>query len=166
MASFVTRYQKMARVPGFRAGKTPASVIRQRFAAELKQEAVESLVPKYFRLEAEKQSLVPISQPRITDFHFEEGEPLRFKAVFEVMPKIELAGYDDLKADKSEINVTDEEVQAELENIRQDRATYSSVEEERGLADGDFAQVSFTGTPSAPSPSCTLLKKSREAELR
>lgn len=145
--AFVARYQKMARVPGFRRGKTPASLVRRRFADELKQEVVESLVPKYFREEVQKQGLAPISQPRITDFHFEDGEPLRFKAVFEIMPNIELAPYDDLKAEKGEISVSGEEIESELQALRENQASYSSIEEDRGLEDGDFAEVSFTGTP-------------------
>jgi len=147
LASFVSRYQKMARVPGFRRGKTPASLVRRRFADELKQEVVESLVPKYFREEVQKRGMAPISQPRITDFHFEEGEPLRFKAVFEVMPDIEVSGYNDLKAEKGDVSVTDDEVERELQTLRENQATYNSIEEDRGLADGDYAQVSFTGTP-------------------
>lgn len=147
LESFVSRYQKLARVPGFRRGKTPASLVRRRFATELKQEVVESLVPKYFREEVQKLGLAPISQPRIIDFHFEDEEPLRFKAVFEVMPHIELAAYDDLKAEKGTIAVAADEVERELEALRENQATYNSVEEDRGLADGDFAQASFTGTP-------------------
>ena len=91
--------------------------------------------------------MAPISQPRITDFHFEEGAPPRFKAVFEVMPNIEVAPYNDLKAEKSVIAVADDEVERELQALRENQATYNSVEEDRGLQDGDFAQVSFTGTP-------------------
>ncbi|HET9743330.1 MAG TPA: trigger factor [Terriglobales bacterium] len=147
LASFVARYQKMARVPGFRPGKTPASVVRRRFANELKQEVVESLIPKFFREEVQKQGFQPVSQPRITDFHFEEGEPLRFKAVFEVLPKIELADYDDLRSEKRPVAVTQEEVERELESLRENQASYTTVEEGRGLQDGDFAEVSFTGTP-------------------
>lgn len=145
--SVVVRYQKMARVPGFRRGKTPASLVRRRFADELKQEVVESLVPKYFREEVQKLGLAPISQPRIIDFHFEDGEPLRFKAVFEVMPTIEVAPYDDLQAEKSHIAVAEDEVEGELRSLRENQASYTSVEEDRGLEDGDFAQASFTGTP-------------------
>jgi trigger factor len=147
LESFVARYQKMARVPGFRRGKTPPSLVRRRFADELKQEVVESLVPKYFREEVQRQGLAPISQPRIVDFHFEDGEPLRFKAVFEVMPAIEVAPYSDLKAEKSNIAVTEDEVERELQSLRERQASYNSVEEDRGLQDGDFAQASFTGTP-------------------
>jgi trigger factor len=137
----------MARVPGFRRGKTPASVIRRRFADELKQEVVESLVPKYFREEVGKLGFQPISQPRITDFHFEESEPLRFKAVFEILPAINLASYSDLKSEKQDVGVTDEEVERELNSLREHQASYTSVEEDRGLQDGDFAEASFTGTP-------------------
>lgn len=147
LESFVARYQKMARVPGFRRGKTPASLVRRRFADELKQEVVESLVPKYFREEVQKLGFTPISQPRISDFHFEDGDPLRFKAVFEVMPNIDVAPYSDLKAEKGDVSVNEDEVERELEALRENQATYNPVEEERGLQDGDFAQASFTGTP-------------------
>ena len=147
LESFVARYQKMARVPGFRRGKTPASLVRRRFADELKQEVVESLVPKYFREQVEKLGFAPISQPKITDFHFEDSEPLRFKATFEVMPTIEVAPYSDLRAEKGEVSVSEDEVVRELEALRESQATYNSIEEDRGLQDGDFAQASFTGTP-------------------
>ena len=147
LESFVARYQKMARVPGFRRGKTPASLVRRRFADELKQEVVESLVPKYFRDEVQKLGFTPISQPKITDFHFDDGEPLRFKAVFEIMPNIEVAPYSDLKAERGDVWVSEDEVERELQALRENQATYNSVEEERGLQDGDFAQASFTGTP-------------------
>jgi trigger factor len=145
--SFIVRYQKMARVPGFRRGKTPASIVRRRFGDELRQEVVESLVPKYFREEVQKQGLQPISQPQITDFHFEDGDPLRFKARFEVLPKIELAPYTDLSAEKADISVSEEEIEQELQSVREHQATYNTVEEGRGLQDGDFAEASFTGTP-------------------
>lgn len=147
LESFVARYQKMARVPGFRRGKTPASLVRRRFADELKQEVVESLVPKYFREEVQKLGFAPISQPRITDFHFEDSEPLRFKAVFEIMPEIEVAPYADLTAEKGDVSVGEEEVERELQALRENQATYASVEEDRSLQEGDFAQASFTGTP-------------------
>jgi trigger factor len=147
LETFVARYQKMARVPGFRRGKTPASVIRRRFADELKQEVVESLVPKYFREEVQKLGFQPISQPRVTDFHFEQSEPLRFKAVFEILPAIELAPYNDLKSENQLVGVTDEEVESELNSLREHQASYIPVEEDRGLQDGDYAEASLSGTP-------------------
>jgi len=124
----------------------PASIIRQRFGDGLKNDVVEALVPKYFRREAEKQGLIPVSQPRITDLHMHDGEPLRFKASFEVLPEIQVEGYKELRADKPEIIVSDEEVEAALNNVREQHASYTAVEG-RALAEGDFAQASMDGKP-------------------
>ena len=92
----LARYQKLARVPGFRKGKVPASIVRQRFADDIKSEIVEALVPRYFREEAQKQNLQPVSQPRVTDLHLHQGEPLTFKASFEMLPDFKVAAYDDI----------------------------------------------------------------------
>ena len=145
--NLVSRYTKLARIPGFRKGKVPASIVRQRFAEEIKSEVVDALVPRYFREEAKKQNLAPVSQPRVTDLHLHEGEPLRFKAVFEILPEFKVSPYDDIKVTTIDTNVTDEEVETSLKNLRDQHATYTAVEEERPLADGDFAVVSFKGTP-------------------
>ena len=142
----IQKYQKVARLPGFRAGHVPASIIKQRFGEEVKSDVVEALVPKYFRREAEKQGLMPVSQPRVTDLHIHDSEPLRFKASFEVMPEIAVEGYKQLRADKPEIAVNDEEVEQALDNVREQHATFTSVEG-RPLAEGDFAQASLDGRP-------------------
>jgi trigger factor len=142
----IQKYQKVARLPGFRAGHVPASIIKQRFGEEVKSDVVEALVPKYFRREAEKQGLMPVSQPRVTDLHIHDSEPLRFKASFEVMPEIPVEGYKELRADKPEIVVNEEEVEQALHNVREQHATFTSVEG-RALADGDFAQASLDGRP-------------------
>jgi trigger factor len=102
------------------------------------------LIPRYFRKAAEKQGLIPVSQPQVTDLHIHDGEPLRFKATFEVLPEVPVQGYKELRADKPEITVTDEDVEKALENVREQHATFTSVEG-RPLADGDFAQASFDG---------------------
>ncbi len=142
----IQRYQKSARLPGFRTGHVPASIIRQRFGDGLKNDVIEALAPRHFRKEAEKQGLIPVSQPRITDLHMHDGEPLTFKASFEVLPEIQVEGYKDLRADKPEITVTDEEVEQALANVREQHATYTTVEG-RTLAEGDFAQASMDGKP-------------------
>jgi trigger factor len=142
----IQRYQKSARLPGFRAGHVPASIIRQRFGDGLKNDVIEALIPKYFRREAEKQGLIPVSQPRVTDLQMKDGEPLTFKASFEVLPEIQVEGYTDLRADKPEIAVTDEEVEQALTSLREQHATYTTVEG-RALAEGDFAQASMDGKP-------------------
>ncbi|MFZ0299102.1 MAG: trigger factor [Candidatus Sulfotelmatobacter sp.] len=142
----IQRYQKSARLPGFRAGHVPASIIKQRFGDGLKNDVAEALIPKYFRREAEKQGLIPVSQPRVTDLHMHDGEPLTFKATFEVLPEIQVEGYKDLRADKPEIAVTDEEIEQALNSVREQHATYTTVEG-HPLAEGDFAQASMDGKP-------------------
>jgi len=144
--ALIRKYQKLARLPGFRKGHAPASIIRQRFSEDIKSEVVEALVPRYFRQEADRQGLVPVSQPRVTDLHIHEGEPLRFKASFEVLPEVKVEGYKELRADKPEIAVADEEVQHSIDHIREQQATYSAIEG-RAAADGDFAQVALDGRP-------------------
>jgi trigger factor len=144
--TIVQKYQKVARLPGFRTGHVPASIIRQRFKEDLKSDVVEALVPKYFRKEADRLGLYPVSQPRVTDLHIHDGEPMRFKASFEILPEIKVEGYKELRADHPEIVVKDEEVEEALNSVREQHATFTSVEG-RSLADGDFAQASMDGKP-------------------
>jgi trigger factor len=142
----VQKFQRMARLPGFRKGKVPASVVRQRFAEDIKTEVVEQLIPRYFRQETEKQGLHPVSQPRVTDLHIHDGEPLTFNAKFEVLPDFEVQGYQEIRIEKPDTAVSDEEVQKTLDHLREQSAAYNPVEG-RPLQDGDFAQVAFKGTP-------------------
>jgi len=144
--ALIAKYQKVARLPGFRAGHVPATIIRQRFKEDLKSDVVESLVPRYFRKEAERLGMVPVSQPRVTDLHIHDGEPLRFKASFEIMPEINVEGYKELRTDHAEIVVKDEEVEEALTNIREQHATFTTVEGST-LSDGDYAQASMDGRP-------------------
>ena len=144
--SLIQRYQKLARLPGFRRGHVPASIIRQRFAEDLKSEVVEALVPRHFRRETEKLGVFPVSQPRVSDLHIHEGEPLRFKASFEVMPEIKVEGYKELRAEKPAITVTDDEVEQSLQELLEQHATFTVVEG-RALQDGDYAQASLDGKP-------------------
>jgi len=144
--ALIQKYQKLARLPGFRRGHVPASIIKQRFSEDIKSEVVDALVPRYFRQETDKQGLIPVSQPRVSDLHIHDGEPLRFKASFEVMPEIKVEGYKELRVEKPAITVTDEDVEQSLKSLQEQHATFTAVEG-RPLADGDFAQVSLDGQP-------------------
>ena len=146
--SLIQKYQKMARIPGFRRGHVPASIIRQRFSEEIKTDVVEALIPRYFRQEAQRLGVHPVSQPRVTDLHLHDGEPLRFKAAFEVLPEIKVQGYKELRSEKAEVTVSDSDVEQALNDLRERHATFETVEG-RTLADGDFAQVSLDGLPKS-----------------
>ena len=144
--SAVARFQKHARIPGFRNGKVPATIIRSKYADEIKSEVVEHLVPPAFREETKKQNLVPVGQPRVTELELEEEKPLRFKAVFEVLPPFDVTGYKEIKVAHETVEVSDEEVQKAIDALREQNSTYVNVDEDRGLADGDFASVAFKST--------------------
>jgi trigger factor len=144
--SAVARFQKHARIPGFRNGKVPTTIIRSKFADDIKSEIVEHLVPAAFREETEKQNLIPIGQPRVVELELEEEKPLRFKAIFEVLPPFDVTGYKEIKAAHEAIEVSDEDVQKTLDSLREQNSTYINVDEDRGLADGDYASVAFKST--------------------
>ena len=144
--SLIQKYQKMARLPGFRRGHVPPSIIKQRFSEEIKTDVVEALIPRYFRQETERLGMHPVSQPRVTDLHLHDGEPLRFKAAFEVLPEVKVEGYKELRAEKPEITVTDADVEQALNDLREQQASFNNIEG-RALAEADFAQVSLDGTP-------------------
>jgi trigger factor len=139
------RYKKMARIPGFRSGKVPESLIRGRFAEQIRQDVMEAVLPEHFRTAIAAQQLKPISQPQVTKIELEDGKPLHFKAAFEVLPDFSIDGYKDVKVEKPSTELTEAEVDAELARIRDSRSTMEPVTDERPLAEGDFAQITFTG---------------------
>ena len=85
--------QDRAKLPGFRPGKAPASLIRRNFSGDIRQQVLEHLVPRFFDEKAKEESLRVVGTPTISDVHFHDGEPIRFKAHFEVFPEFEPAGY-------------------------------------------------------------------------
>jgi trigger factor len=146
MRTTVKRYQKQARIPGFRAGKVPESLVRARFAERIRQEVLEAVMPQHFQKAITEGNFRLVSQPQVVDMTMEDGKPLSFKAEFEVMPEFSVEGYQDVKVDKPSAAFTDDEFATEVERVRDSRSTMEPVEEERPLVDGDWAQISFTGS--------------------
>lgn len=146
MRSTVKRYQKQARLPGFRSGKVPESLIRTRFAERIRQEVLEAVMPQHFQQAIAAGNYRLVSQPQVVDMKMEDDQPLWFKASFEVMPEFSVDGYQDVKVEKPSAQFTDEEFATEVERVRDSRSTMEPVEEDRALADGDWAQITFSGT--------------------
>ena len=143
--------QKKVRIPGFRPGKAPAGIIRTRFAGELRRDVLESLVPKALNKRLEEEHLAYVGTPNILDVHFEKGEPLRFKAQFEVAPEIELGEYRGITINYSEPEVTDADVEERLNHIRDSRAEYiKSIHVP--VEDGDYAVISLESIAGAAEP--------------
>lgn len=164
----IRRYTKLARIPGFRAGKVPESLIKSRFSKEVRQEVLESLVSDKFRQALESQHLQPVSQPQVSELQLVEGQPLRFKATFEVAPEISIDGYDGVSVQRPDTAVTEDEFQHELDAVLDHHATVEPVEEDRPLADGDWAEISFKGNIQALAQTVTeegIQNKSTEPEL-
>ena len=130
-ATVVKQYRRMARIPGFRAGKVPESVIRRKFADQIQQDVLEQILPPHFRAEIEKLGVQPVSQPQVTSMHLVDGEPMRFQAAFEVLPAIDIAGYDQVKVDRPNTTLDDAEFETELTHLRDSHAIMEPVEEDR-----------------------------------
>jgi len=141
----VKKYQKLARIPGFRVGKVPESVIKSRFSKEVRQEVLEELVSDKFRQAIEEQKLAPVSQPQLTNLMLADGAPLQFKAAFEIKPEIDITGYDTTTVAKPDVTLTDAEYSAELQRVLDQHGTVEPVEEDRALVDGDWAEIEFKG---------------------
>lgn len=139
------QYRKYAKIPGFRAGKVPESIVRRKFATEIRKEVIDTLLPERFNQGVRDLNIQPVGQPQVTEMAVEDGAPLHVKAIFEYIPDFSLEGYRDVTVDKPSVAVTDEEFEQELEQIRDSRGTMEPVEEDRPLQDGDFAQISYHG---------------------
>lgn len=138
----VEKVRAKAHIQGFRPGKAPASIIRSKFMSDIRQEALENLVPQYLEKECEKENLRVVSRPNIKDLHFHEGEAVHFKAEFEVAPEIELKEVRGLKVTYAEPLVEDKDVDERLDAIRESRAQFVNVDP-RPAADGDHCLVSL-----------------------
>lgn len=138
----VAKVQQRAKLKGFRPGKAPAGIIRQTFAGEIREQVLETLIPKYLQIRMEAEDLKWVGKPDITDVHLVPGEPLRFKAEFEVVPQIELQDYKGLSVPYHDPQITDEDVSQRIEELRHQKAEFVN-EDPRPLADGDFAVLSL-----------------------
>jgi len=134
------KIQARAHLPGFRPGKAPLSMIRSRFGGEIRQDALENLLPKHFRKAADAEKLDVVGTPSITDIQFEPGQDVKFKAEFEVAPEFELGEYRGVTIPYSQPEVTDADVEQRLEDLRKQKAEYVNLDP-RPAENGDVALV-------------------------
>ena len=133
------RYASQARLPGFRPGKAPAAMVRKRFATEIRQDTLQTLVQEAYQQVMAQEKLEPITQPHIHDLKFEAGEPLTFTFHFEVRPEITLEKVEGFSVERPSTDVTDEMVQQQLDALRDQKASWAPVEEKP--APGDMVTV-------------------------
>ncbi len=134
-------FSRHAKLPGFRPGKVPLSVVRTRFAKEIQDEVMSRLLPRSFRDAIADKGIEPVGDPQLQQIDpFIEGAPVKYKAEFEIKPQIELREYRGIEIDDPKIEVGDTDIESMIERLR-DQASSYRVESERGLQDGDFAMV-------------------------
>jgi len=150
------RYASSVRLPGFRPGKAPPTMVRKKFAEAIRQEALEALVRDAYKEVVEKQDLKVASQPHVHDLKFEEGKPLTFELHFELRPTLDLARISGFRVTKRAVTVTSDNVQEQLEAIRDQRAAWAPVEEKP--MPGDMVNVEIsTGDASSEAKSYPLV---------
>ncbi len=138
---------KKARLPGFRPGKTPPAVVKNRFKSEIFSETAEALVNKIVFDELEGRGLKPLAAPQVEELKIEEGEPMTFRAVFEILPLIELPDWKGLRVSVKGASVSDEDVDKQLDRLREEAARFDPVED-RPARKGDHVVVDLVWTPS------------------
>jgi trigger factor len=141
------QYARKLKIPGFRPGKIPPAVIKQRFRQQVLEEAAEALVNRFVHEELEGRGLRPLAVPRVTDLKIEENQPLTFRAVFETLPLVELPEYKGLQAKARRASVGEEDLARELERLREEAARFDPVEGRPSQA-GDFVLVDLLWKPA------------------
>ncbi len=143
----VRRLSRSVKLPGFRKGKIPKDVIRQRFRENVLEQAIQDLVPKAVNEALKQRELYPIDDPRVSNLESKLGEPLRFRATFEVIPRIEVRDYKGIEATEQKTRVTDEQIDAGIEHLREQNARFDPIEG-RGAKDHDIVLGDLVETPS------------------
>ena len=136
------RYASTVRLPGFRPGKAPAAVVKKKFGEAIRQEALESLVREAYQEVVEKQELKIASQPHVHDLKFEEGKPLTFELHLEVRPTVELPRTSGFKVERPSSAVTPDQVTAQLDQLRDNKATLTPVNDKP--LPGDLVNVKIS----------------------
>jgi trigger factor len=148
-----SKYARTVRIPGFRPGHAPAALVRQRFRDDIRNEVVQSLLPKFFENAVKEQKWSVVGQPRFEGLQYEEDRPLTCKATFEIYPEIELPQYKELEVEEETPQVTEADMGQAIEEARERAATFEVVSD-RPAADADYLTLNFKGydvkAPASP----------------
>lgn len=139
------KYAGQARLPGFRPGKAPPSMVQKRFAGAIRQEAIETLLQEAYQKVLETEKISPASQPRVEHLHVHDGEPLTFELHLEVRPEIELARTQGFRVKREVQPVSDEQVREQIEHLREQRATWTPIEDKPMPGDMVAVTISTSG---------------------
>lgn len=141
MEEVVGEFRNRMSVPGFRKGKAPLELIEARLGSGLDVEFLQRVMPRVYEEALEQVKLLPISEPTFEEIRFKRGEPLSFKATFEVRPEITISGHRGLELEKTEFDVNEEDVDMAMEGLRRTNPEYLSVERE--AREGDLLIIDY-----------------------
>ena len=144
------RVQKQARLPGFRKGHVPRSLVKVHFADDVRREVAQHLIPDVYRQALSEVRLDPVGEPDLQDVRFEEGAPLTFTAVVEIKPDIALGDVKGVEVEHTAAPVTGSDVDATLDRMREQQAEFRNVE--RAATPGDLVIVDYTLTIDGEQP--------------
>src|SRR5687767_6734983 len=142
-------YSRAARVPGFRPGKVPAKVVRQRFRDQILHDVAHGLIPRAVDEALRERGVEPVDTPDIRDVVVEEGQPLKFTATFETVPPIDPGDYSGITLRQKSVHIDDAAVDQALEQLRDRAARYEPVED-RGIDTGDSVLMDLVRTAAGP----------------
>ena len=148
----LTAFIKNAMVPGFRKGKTPLPIIKQKFQTEISQETQQACFHKLYPEALKEASVEPLSLQDVTELSFSPETGFAFTALVEVRPVFDLPKYKKLAIKPGDLSVSDDQVTAELENYRRAFAKYEDAMEGAVVAEGDFVCFDYTGTTDDDPP--------------
>ena len=141
------RYATKLRLPGFRPGKAPAAIVRKRFGPAIREEALNTLLNEAYKEVLEREKIQPAGQPRVEHVHFDEGQPLTFELHVEVRPEIVLARTTGFRVQRNRRAVSDDQVHDQIEHLRDQRATWTPVDEKP--VPGDLVSVELATADDA-----------------
>jgi trigger factor len=149
----VTRdYSRQAKIPGFRPGKVPPKVVRQRFRDQILHEVAHDLIPRAVDEALRERGVEPVDSPDIRDVVVEEGQPLKFTAAFETVPPIDPGDYGSISLRRPAVAVEEEEIENALQQMRERAARYEPVDG-RPVGPGDTVQLDLDRKALGPLPS-------------
>jgi trigger factor len=138
-------YGKSARIPGFRPGKVPPKVVRQRFRDQILHDVAHGLIPRAVDEALRERGVEPVDTPDIRDVVLEEGQPLKFTATFDTVPPIDPGDYSTIRLTRASLSVNDTAVDQALEGLRERSARYEPVED-RSVEAGDSVLMDLVRT--------------------
>ena len=143
----VQKIADQANIPGFRKGKAPRAIIEMHYGKEaVKQEAFEIVANKAYSEALNQEKLIPVSDPKVEESAFEEGKDMELTIKVTLKPEPELGEYKGLHVEKKEVEVTDEQVDAQIKDMMGRDAKMVVAEEGAVIEKGDFAIIDFAGT--------------------